>query len=202
MQTSPIVPDAIKGKQTDLDHSITADTREEAVLAFERARRRLRTPSAWHALAGMLSGQFALTDHDGTVIKRPAQLHDHLRVTIPGPGTAAGHGHDWVTIVGMTDEPCHECEQERFGYTVRPCADPRDKGKDVAHFFDSSATSSFIVERDGNKVTASYYGRNEQPNTDTKTTGDNIRNAIVATGAMAGLSEAQWNALMKGLLED
>ena len=40
----------------------------------------------------------------------------------------------------------------------------------------------------------------EVPNTATEKGGDNVRNALIASGAIAGLSEAQWTALIKGLL--
>jgi len=37
------------------------------------------------------------------------------------------------------------------------------------------------------------------PNTSTNRTMDNVRNALVAAGASAGLSEAQWSSLTKAL---
>jgi len=58
-----------------------------------------------------------------------------------------------------------------------------------------------LVSRNNNEVTASYYGRNETPNTDTGNIGTNVRNALVAFGAFAGLSELQWNSLIKAFLE-
>jgi hypothetical protein len=70
------------------------------------------------------------------------------------------------------------------------------------HFFEDLATSTFVIERIGNPVTARYYGRNELPNTETSEKKDIIRNAIVATGAAAGLSELQWSALLKAFLKE
>jgi hypothetical protein len=62
------------------------------------------------------------------------------------------------------------------------------------------ATSSYIIERNGDIVTARYHGRNEISNIATASTLDNIRNATIAVGASIGLSEVQWSALLKGLL--
>jgi hypothetical protein len=50
-------------------------------------------------------------------------------------------------------------------------------------------------------VTAHYFGRNEEPNTEGLGLTDKIRNVVVAGGALAGMSELQWTALLKGLLD-
>jgi hypothetical protein len=57
-----------------------------------------------------------------------------------------------------------------------------------------------MIIRKGNTIRASYHGRNEKPNLDNPALGDKIRNAVVAIGAMAGISELQWKAFLKGLL--
>ena len=85
---------------------------------------------------------------------------------------------------------------------VRPCGDPRSAVTNTAHFFGEDASSTFLIERNGDKVTAFYHGRNEVPNTSTPKWGDNVRNALVASGAIVGLSEAQWSALCKGFLAE
>jgi hypothetical protein len=68
-------------------------------------------------------------------------------------------------------------------------------------FFNDRSTSSFVLERDGNKVTAAVYGRNEIPNTETSNVIDKVRNVVVGTSAIAGLADIQWKNLVKGLLE-
>ena len=47
---------------------------------------------------------------------------------------------------------------------------------------------------------ATYSGRNEVPNTEADNLLDKARNAVVAIGAMIGLSELQWEKLVKGLV--
>ena len=85
---------------------------------------------------------------------------------------------------------------------VRPCPAPGSEAALSAHFFRAEATSTFLIERDGCKVTAYYHGRNEVPNTSTPKWSDNVRNTFIAAGAIIGLSEAQWAALSKGFLRD
>lgn len=79
---------------------------------------------------------------------------------------------------------------------LKPVPSPLGDADKPAHFFDRSASSTFIIRRTENLVVASYHGRNEQPNTDTGSVVDNIRNGAVAVAAMAGLSEVQWSALI------
>ena len=68
-------------------------------------------------------------------------------------------------------------------------------------FFKEDATSTFIVERDGNNLRAAVHGRNELPNTKADKPLDKARNAIVGLGAMLGLSNPQWKSLVKGILD-
>jgi len=84
---------------------------------------------------------------------------------------------------------------------VRPATNPKNERKDIAHFFSEASTSSFIVKRDGNKITAAVYGRNEKPNTNTEKVTDKIRNAAIAAGAISGLSKLQWKSLVNGLVK-
>jgi len=89
---------------------------------------------------------------------------------------------------------------ESFGMTFRACSNPFNGSMATAHFFKSLATSSFLLRRNGKLVTVSYHGRNEVPNIQTGNILDNIRNAFVALGAEAGMSEAVWSRLLKAFL--
>lgn len=198
-----IVPANIKGKNTDLQHSVTLPTREEAVKCFNRAHKRLLNPPLWHELCGVLSASFMLIAEDGYDPHRLAEVDDYFRIDTPGPGNIAGNGYDWVRVEAIEDETNAEGEEESFAIRVRASQNPDNKKTtDTAHFFEQSATSSFVITRAGNEVTAFYHGRNELPNTHTDKTTDNVRNALVAFGGFAGLSEAQWYALIKGLLQE
>ena len=64
-----------------------------------------------------------------------------------------------------------------------------------------NASSTFIIRQLNTTVTATYYGRNEKINNHTDSVTDNVRNTVMAPGAMAGLSEIQWFALIHAFLK-
>ena len=92
-------------------------------------------------------------------------------------------------------------EYEWMGMRLRPTSNPQNDNEETAHFFQSTATSTFVIVREGNTVTASYHGRNEKANTHTSSAVDNMRNAVVTSGAIAGFSEVQWATLIKEFLQ-
>jgi hypothetical protein len=83
---------------------------------------------------------------------------------------------------------------------VRPTNNPKNEGEKIAHFFSDNATSSFIVMRNENEVTAAVYGRNEKPNTNADSITNKLRNAFVAMSAIFGIANIQWNNLVRGLI--
>ena len=127
-----------------------------------------------------------------------AEKGDYFKIDIPGPGTKSGDGFDWVQIeeVENTSLP----DGERFGFRVRPTDNPQNQKNDVAHFYSDDSTSSFIVERRNNIVTASVHDRNTKPNTDADKPIDKIRDAIVGAAGVATFSKIQWKNLTDGLI--
>ncbi|WP_345084855.1 hypothetical protein [Nemorincola caseinilytica] len=197
-----LIPEQISGKKVDLSHTAELATQEEAAACFARARMRMLDPGTWHELSGALSAEFILVPQTGTPPHQWAQTHDHIKIDIPGPGPSSGKGYDWVLIELIKDETDAIAPSERVGMRLSPCSDPTGKDTDTAHFFTGQASSTFVITRNGNKVVAQYHGRNEMPNIKTTRTVDNIRNAIVASGALASLSEMQWMSLIKGFLKN
>ncbi len=197
-----LVPQNIEGKHTDLKFSTDLKTADEAIRCFQRASKRMLNPSIWHDLCGPLSAKFKLVTEKGMDPHRLAEINDYFRIDIPGPGTKAGSGYDWVKVEAIEDHSFAGAEQESAGLRVRPCRQPGKGQEAVAHFFQNKATSTFIIHRKGNVVSACYHGRNELANTQTDSTTDNIRNAIISSGALSGLSEAQWLSLLKAFLQD
>lgn len=196
-----MIPEQRVGNQLDTFNSVTASSEEEARQLFLLAVNRLLDVNVWNKISGKLSSTFRLTDEKGSEIDGPARPGNHFKIDIPGPGPASGEGNDWVKVEALDDKRNPSGKNESVTLRVRPTADPENTEKDTAHFFDEAATSSFRVERDGNTVTASVHGRNEQPNTDVEKTSDKMRNALVGTGAVAGFSAPQWKALVNGLLD-
>lgn len=196
-----LLPDNNKGKATDLTRSVSLDTEDAARDCFRRAYKRLLNPPVWHELTRNLGASFVLTDANGNTADRLAQEQDKIRIDIPGPGNAAGGGYDWVTVEKIEDHANPNLSIESFGMTLRAAAAPNHNNGQTAHFFKEGATSTFIIERNDKTVTASYFGRNEVPNTHTGSIPNDVRNALVAIGAFAGLSELQWGALIAAFLQ-
>lgn len=196
---STLVPINIQGKETDLEHSVSLDSVELAIHRFEIARDRLFNPGCWQELAGKLTASFKLVDAKGMEKNTAIKINDYIKIDIPGPGPSAGDHFDWVQVSRIKQEFITGAD-DSIGIQVNPCANPFGTNKEMAHFFKSGATSTFIIQREGVHLYALYYGRNELPNNEKVNFADKIRNSIVAGAAIAGLSEVQWKALISGFL--
>lgn len=198
--TSPFLPEQITGKAVDLEQVITENSPAEGIITFKKACERLLTPSTWHQLSGVASADFKLSAVHTSGEQSRAAINDYFKIDIPGPGPAAGDGYDWVQVENIKENVDPSAE-ESFGMTLRASVNPQQPGKGTAHFFKDGATSTFIIKRNGAVVSASYHGRNEEPNTKDVNLKDKIRNTLVSIGALGGISELQWTSLIKGLLE-
>jgi hypothetical protein len=196
------IPEQETGAKTDTHHSVKEKTSVEAHNRFTRAKERLQDVNNWDKICGKVSAVFRLTDHEGNEVNRLPQKGDHFKINIPAPGSEAGQGYDWVLIEEVEDNSNPHAQSEYFVMRVRPSDNPQKPEHETAHFFKEKATSSFAVQREDTKVTASVHGRNELPNTESEGVLDKARNAIVALGAMVGVSTPQWKSLVKGVLED
>lgn len=203
METSKdnIVPHQEKGAKKDIEHTIAAADENDARKLFMIARNRLMSVNHWHEYAQPMSATFRLTDPQGNEVERTAEKGDLFKIALPAPGPAEGNGFDWVKIEAIEDRSNPHGQDEILAIRVRPVSSPVDEGENVAHFFNDESTSSFVVERHGSEVKAAVYGRNEVPNTDTSNIIDKVRNAVVGTTAIAGLSNVQWKNLVKGLIQ-
>lgn len=202
MQNHLEIPEQTSGTQTNTDSTVTANSKEEAQHIFKRAFKRLLNINIWHKLGGSASAEFQLINKDGKEEDRLAKENDYFKIDIPAPGTSAGDGYDWVKVEKIEDRSDPDGEEESFLLRVRPSTDPNNPNTDVAHFLSDDATSTFIISRKNNTITASVHGRNEKPNTESKGFLDKIRNAVVGSTAAAGVSKIQWKLLVKGLLAD
>jgi hypothetical protein len=202
MSKENVIPDQEKGASTDTASETSFKARPEAAEFFQIARGRLLNISNWDKICGKASAKFQLTDSSGNLVDRDPQVGDHFRINIPAPGTETGDGRDWVQIEDIVDKCNSQSDYEYIAIKVRPATNPTNKATDTAHFFKEDATSTFLVERRGNVVRAEVHGRNEVPNTNAEGVLDTIRNAVVALGAMAGISTPQWKSLVNGLVEE
>jgi hypothetical protein len=192
------VPPQQEGGQADIVEKRKMSNIKQAKFFFDQAKDRLYDIGNWSSVSEGLSASFELTDRYGVIKNGLPAVGDHIRINIPGPGSSAGEGYDWVKIEMMEEKS--EAEREFCIIRVRPSDDPSKK-EGTAHFFESQATSSFIIKREGVLLAAEIHGRNEKPNTDNKKLTDKIRNLVVSTAAKRGLAKIQWQKLAKGILK-
>ncbi|UPK68744.1 hypothetical protein [Chitinophaga filiformis] len=199
--SAPFIPVQYTGEETETSAERQAGNEQAAISIFERAVTRLQHINGWGKLCGALSSEFQLVDKMGEEVEGPASAGLYIRIDIPGPGNSVGKGYDWVLIEQMEDVRLND-RQQVFFIRARPTGHPLQKHAGTAHFLKEEATSSFVITRDEEEVTATVYGRNEVPNTDATETKDKIRNAVIGAGGAIGISKLQWKALVKSLLED
>jgi hypothetical protein len=201
MSEPQIIPRQNEGFSTDTVSKIKLDTVDEALWEFELAKERLLDVSHWHELSGDILAKFQLTDSSGRELSRKAREGDYFRINIPGPGNRAGEGYDWVHIEEIINAEDPSGPSEYVAMKVRPCSSPVNNEPSTAHFFKNIATSTFMVKRINNVISAEVHGRNEKPNMEALSIFDKMRNLIVGLGAMLGFSKVQWKSLVEGLIK-
>jgi hypothetical protein len=196
----PVVPVQTTGEETETSASVTAENEKMARQWFKLACERLQNVNRWDQYCGFLSSTFELTDENECVLAGTAVTGQYIRIDIPGPGTMAGNGYDWVKIekIEHIESGDHE---EVFVLQARPAARPSHPELGIAHFLDNRATSSFVIKRADTELTATVFGRNEVPNSNSRAAVDKIRNTIVGSSGAIGVSKLQWKALVRGLLD-
>jgi hypothetical protein len=196
---SRVIPPQEEGKQVDIIEKMKASDPEEAKSLFIQAKEKLFDINHWSDISEGLSASFLLIDRYGKPKKGIPEPGDHFRIDIPGPGSSAGSGFDWVRVEMVEDHCASEADCEWVVIKVRPSEDPTKK-EGVAHFFEEKATSSFIVKRENDTIAAEVHGRNEKPNTEAEKLPDKVRNIVIGASAVAGFAKVQWEKLAKGLL--
>jgi len=194
-----IIPAHYTGKEIVADDSTGLKNDNEARNFYDAAKEKLLNVNNWHRIAGIVSARFQVTDPGGNEVNRNVQKGDFIRIDIPGPGSKEGHGFDWVKVEELKE--VSEDSIQSIGFRVRPSENPNADEKNIAHFYDDSATSNFIVTREGSKVSASIIDRNLKPNNDTESLADKLRHTAVGMSAIAAFSKIQWENLAKGLIE-
>jgi hypothetical protein len=190
------VPQQKKGSKSDFSHSVTAQNGDDGSQLYEKAKQNLLDINNWHVISGKLSARFFLTDPFGKEVQRLPLQGDYIKIHLP---SSSDDKFDWVRIESIEERKIAD-DASTISMRVRP-SDPPKKQEETEHFFSKEATSSFVVERKGNKVNASVHGRNELPNTsEPEGVFKKVRNAAIAIAAIAGFNMPQWKGLAKGIV--
>lgn len=194
-----IVPPQKEGKEIEAFASVKLADERRAREFYERAKRMLLEVNKWQELSGAISATFRRVGQSGSELQGCVEKGDYMRIDIPGPGSSAGEGFDWVRVEDLREVSGKDVQS--VGFRVRPEANPAGDPTHVAHFYDDSSTSSFMVTRSGNEVTAYIVDRNTRPNDDSAGVADKIRNTPVALGAIGAFSKIQWQNLADGIID-
>lgn len=200
MQTAAVqlIPAQTEGEHNDVESTVTCASIEEAHSVYKLVKERLKNISNWHQFVGQLGSTFGVTDAQGNEIYKIAEEGDLFYIDMPGPGSIAGSGYDWVRIEKLTEHT--EDELEYIVITVRPVDNPKKHDAGTAHFFSHKSTNTFITERYGNKVSTGVFGRNEMPNIEGNIV-DKVRNIAVGLAARHGLSAPHWQVFAESILK-
>lgn len=201
------VPVQYTGRHSDVEETRTFNTVELARDAFRTGCNRLKDINNWAVFSKGLTAEFALVDGNGAILRRAPAPGDYIRIDLPGPGTSQGDGYDWVQIESVEETGSADSDEQQLIIRVRPSENPYSTNQqhtattqeDPAHFFNSKATSTFLLHRLANKITAGVHGRNEETSAPESTL-DNIRNKMVSSLAALGAARLQWKNLCEGIL--
>jgi hypothetical protein len=194
-----VIPGQQEGEVVNAESSVETENIHTAKKLFETAKLRLLDVNNWQKQAGEALAAFQLTDSSGNEVAGSVKEGYYFKIDIPGPGSKAGEGFDWV-IVEKTEE-YNSGDVESIGIRVRPASNPTSENNETAHFYSSESTSTFTVTREGNKVTAAVYDRNTKANSESEGIIDKIRDVLVGTVGIATFSKIQWKSLTTGLID-
>lgn len=196
---SGTIPAQEDGSKINVNSSLDTKNIELARSIFETAKTRLLDVNNWQQLAGKHLANFQLTDQSGNDTSSPVKEGMYFKIDIPGPGSKAGDGFDWVKVEKI--EIYNSTDIESIGIRVRPAANPLSANDDIAHFYSHDATSTFTVTREMTTITAAVYDRNTKTNKDSDQLLDQLRNTIVGATGIISFSKIQWKNLTEALIK-
>ncbi|GGB83735.1 hypothetical protein [Dyadobacter sediminis] len=195
-----VIPGQKEGEIIHAESLVETENVHMAKKRFESAKLKLLDVNNWQKQAGKALAAFQLTDAAGNDVTGPVQEGYYFKIDIPGPGSNAGEGFDWVKVEKM--EEYQSGDVESIAIRVRPASNPATDNNETAHFYSSDSTSTFTVTREGNKVTAAVYDRNTKANAESDGIIDKIRDVLVGMVGIATFSEMQWKSLTNGLIAE
>jgi hypothetical protein len=195
---NPYIPKQQVGSKVDISSAVEFNSNAEAITFFQTVKHRLLNVNQWAEICKAPSSTFKLINARNQEIAGLVKETDYIRINVPGPGTKLGEGFDWVNVESIKEEVVDQLEL--VSITVRPSNHPLKSKNEIAHFFQSTATSTFQAIRNKNKVYAEVHGRNELPNNRTRNFFDSIRNTLIGWSAKIGFSYPQWKLLVEGLI--
>ena len=193
----PLIPTQFKGKQEDIVESKSWADEHQAQLRYEILRKKLLHVNEWQYYAPELRVKFHLYDSQGKELAGFISQNNYIRISIPGPGNAAGQGYDWVKVVNVEEQ---ESPVPWLCITVHPTVPPNARHNTIAHFYTEKASNTFVVLCYGHSLYMEVRSRNLNVNDDEVSFKDKIRNKAVAWGGKVGLSGINWKKFAQAMM--
>jgi hypothetical protein len=191
------VPAQFTGDKSTSRHSVSLSSATTAKETYVKAKERLLSVNEWKKICGPHSADFQLTDQQGHSVSANAAVGYYIRIDLPAPKNK--NGYDWVVIETIENKDSPSGNSNYIAMRVRPTHSPTDT--QTTHFYTDDATSTFVVERIGTRITAAVYGRNEVPNVRNNSLLDKLRNLLISISTVLGFQKPQWKSLVVGLLK-
>jgi hypothetical protein len=193
-----IIPEQKTGMAIEVSADVVAKANHEATELFKMAVSRLQQINDWDKIAVGLSATFTLVNEKGEKLMRSPEKGDYFKIDIPVPGTKSGDGFDWVQVEEIIETD--NGDTESYGFRVRPAGNPCKPSDETAHFYSSESSSTFLITRNYNAVSAKIFDRNTKPNLEAKSAVDQIRDTVVGMAGLVGFSKLQWKSLVEGIV--
>jgi hypothetical protein len=190
------VPENTDGSIVNAESKKDLSTIEEARHLYQVARERLLDVNNWGKTGS--AGEFALMDQAGNPLQQNAEEGLLIRIDVPGPGTKAADGFDWVRIEKVKNFESEDVQS--LAIRVRPVAAPTSDEEAPAHFYSEKSTSTFTITREFQTVTAGIYDRDLEENVEAENLIDKVRNAVTGFFGKEIFSKIQWQSFAEGLI--
>lgn len=206
LKSFTVAPTPFTGVNHDTRKRIQLHSTGDAIDLYKTAAERLLYVNEWNTLESMEGQQYALFDINGDAKTGKAEEGDYIRINnTQALNLQKEKRYDWVRIEKMVQ--FEHKERNTTAMRVRPAADPTlkvpFKNRPTAHYYTSSATTTFIVERTETMVMVGIHPRNQVLNT-AQATGfyNQLRNVVVGLMGLLGITKNQWKILLEGLVHE
>ena len=164
-----LVARQVQGYEKNAGYSIAAKSIEDAEDYFVGAKEKLLDISNWGKYIIPPVVVFHLTDSHGKVYQRKAHKGDHLKIEIAGGDIIS------VLVQAIEYDDYPDDDRETFAMRLSPISENENGPA-------NNATTTVVIERSRQQLTASYHGRNQEI-------------------SLLGLSDGQWESLVQGLIK-
>ena len=176
---------------------VTIDSKNDLKNDFDTLCQRLLNINQWEEYASLSGADFILMNSEGIEKNNDPDIGDFVRIRYSKHQNLLSEKFDFVQIEKLIQ---NTKEEDPFVLLqLRPSVDPSLASKEISHFFDDSATNSFIIYVLNNQLHFSIIGRNECTNKEVERTIDKIRHFVFANLGFVAFSKIQWESFAKGI---